>query len=534
MDVERLTVDLRPRPHWQAIDLGFALLRRRLSEVLIAWWIVWTPLVLLAAGLAAFWPSLVGVWLLIPWFVRPLFERLVVHILSREVFGERVTGKEALRAWKGTWSGGMIRVLTWWRLWALGRSFLQPIWQLEGLRDEAASHRRQALSRHGAGKTAFQWGLVCVHIELVLWMSILTLFGLFTRSGSEGNPFRFVFHAMGGNTDPLSTAIIAIAYGLALGVVGPFYAACGFTLYLNRRAELEAWDIELALRKLCRRIAPKVSLAKTTSPLIPLLLFTILLATSVGAAPTAPIDTCSPPSWWHNPAKNRPPTQNPVRIELRREVDSLYRADQELRGWTCEETWVAKPTTSPRDTNTNQSHSSMDWLGRIGNFLDRHANLLVWSIVLAALGLVGWIAWKYRNVVDFGLVSKPIPDPAPSPRRSPLPPGEFSHDPTDSVLALWERGSQREALGLLYRHACRHATERQARLPQGFSEGAMQRLVGEMRAQKKIPNSEADLMVLTTQTWSSAAWANQWPETEVVAELCHQWRDLAARRFHAS
>ncbi len=29
----------------------------------------------------------------------------------------------------------------------------------------------------------------------------------------------------------------------------PFYVAAGFAMYLNRRAELEAWDVEQELRR---------------------------------------------------------------------------------------------------------------------------------------------------------------------------------------------------------------------------------------------------------------------------------------------
>ena len=39
-----------------------------------------------------------------------------------------------------------------------------------------------------------------------------------------------------------------LLYALVLVVWEPVYVACGFTLYLNRRTELEAWDIELVFR----------------------------------------------------------------------------------------------------------------------------------------------------------------------------------------------------------------------------------------------------------------------------------------------
>ena len=42
---------------------------------------------------------------------------------------------------------------------------------------------------------------------------------------------------------------LPIAYATAVLFVEPFYVAAGFAMYLNRRAELEAWDIEQKFRR---------------------------------------------------------------------------------------------------------------------------------------------------------------------------------------------------------------------------------------------------------------------------------------------
>ncbi len=38
------------------------------------------------------------------------------------------------------------------------------------------------------------------------------------------------------------------AHAAAVLFVEPFYVAAGFAMYLNRRVELEAWDVEQDLR----------------------------------------------------------------------------------------------------------------------------------------------------------------------------------------------------------------------------------------------------------------------------------------------
>jgi hypothetical protein len=43
---------------------------------------------------------------------------------------------------------------------------------------------------------------------------------------------------------PMTTAYAAVVLFLE-----PFYVAAGFAVYLNRRAQLEAWDIEQELRR---------------------------------------------------------------------------------------------------------------------------------------------------------------------------------------------------------------------------------------------------------------------------------------------
>ena len=41
----------------------------------------------------------------------------------------------------------------------------------------------------------------------------------------------------------------AVAICCVIGFLEPFYVAAGFAMYLNRRAELEGWDVEQELRR---------------------------------------------------------------------------------------------------------------------------------------------------------------------------------------------------------------------------------------------------------------------------------------------
>jgi hypothetical protein len=58
------------------------------------------------------------------------------------------------------------------------------------------------------------------------------------------------FDALGLVTDGtlLGVALGYAAQSVAVIFVEPFYVAAGFAMYLNRRVELEAWDVEQDLR----------------------------------------------------------------------------------------------------------------------------------------------------------------------------------------------------------------------------------------------------------------------------------------------
>ena len=90
MQLDKLQIDLRPRPNAQALDLGFVLLRAHAGPVYMAWLMLWLPLVLLCGGLAYLFPGYAGAWLLLAWWLKPLLERAPLYILSRQVFGEQI------------------------------------------------------------------------------------------------------------------------------------------------------------------------------------------------------------------------------------------------------------------------------------------------------------------------------------------------------------------------------------------------------------------------------------------------------------
>ena len=88
MRAEGLTIELRERAPWEAVDLGVALVRRHAGVILPVWLLV-TGIALLVFALPAWWfdaPWLVG---LLIWWCKPLFDRIPLYVLSRAVLGDQ-------------------------------------------------------------------------------------------------------------------------------------------------------------------------------------------------------------------------------------------------------------------------------------------------------------------------------------------------------------------------------------------------------------------------------------------------------------
>jgi hypothetical protein len=123
-----------------------------------------------------------------------------------------------------------------WRACAL------PVAQLEGQHGAARRRRLQVLLRgqHGAATltiSVFGW------IETFLMLGLASLLAWLHPGELNVEWLRFLR-----NGELASTLLLYLAHAAAVLFVEPFYVAAGFAMYLNRRVELEAWDVEQDLR----------------------------------------------------------------------------------------------------------------------------------------------------------------------------------------------------------------------------------------------------------------------------------------------
>jgi hypothetical protein len=224
----------------EAADLGVRMCQQAARSVFSCYAVVAIPVIALCLASFEFstWLPTVALWWLKPWL-----DRTVLFALSRAAFGLPTSPADLWSAQRQVWWSQLLSTFTIRRL-SPWRSFTQPVYQLEGL-SIGKRNKRVALIRKGRTgaatlmTSAFSWA------ELALSVGVLSLAFWFAPSGSEPQWSELLT----GASEPFWEFGSALAYAAVIAFLEPFYVAAGFAMYLNRRVELEAWDIEQELRR---------------------------------------------------------------------------------------------------------------------------------------------------------------------------------------------------------------------------------------------------------------------------------------------
>lgn len=242
MRVEALAVALRPRLASEASDLGVALVRTHARSVWRSFAPVYAVFFLLACATVEIRPWLPSVLI---WWCKPWLDCCLLFILSRAVFGQSTRFADLWRPGAAIWRRQWLRTLLWQRL-SFWRSFTQPVYQLEGQRGPPMRRRRRLLLDGQRGPASAMM-LAFLHVEMALYFGLVTAMYWLIPQGSQDGMFEWLLSGSGAEQNywALTPAVI---YAAVVLVVEPFYVAAGLALYLNRRVELEAWDIEQEFR----------------------------------------------------------------------------------------------------------------------------------------------------------------------------------------------------------------------------------------------------------------------------------------------
>ena len=467
MRLDTVTAVIRPRSDWEAVDLGFAMVRRSFWRCVTVWW--------LALGI----PTIVGavmLWnhplalLVLFWWAKPAGSRMVLFELSRRLFGEEPP-------WKAVW-----REIprAWWRrffyrfLWARFSPWLPvtlAVEDLEGLRGKSYKQRRSQMIRRGDGvimRIYFISDLASVWLGIGIMVMVMVLI----PEGQDGS-WRQAVESWDQNFPTeiplLITRTVTACMMAAMSLIDVFVIGAGFGVYINNRTWLEGWDVELAFRRLANRLGKVAAW----------MFVFFMLGLPVHAAETAA-------------------------EEIKR-----VKADDAFIVHTVIEKIPKKPTTPPPSVLSAE-------------VIEILKQVFVIAAAILVVTFVSWIIWKSRHVflLRGGGVKKErfIPS-ARVVMGMKVSPDTLPTDVPAAAWLLWQQGSHQEALGLLYRGSISRVMELgRVEIHESDTEGDCLRRVEQAGA-----GVHPDYFHGITGIWIRLAYAGVMPADSEVQALCQQW-----------
>jgi hypothetical protein len=239
--VDALAVRLRPRTPTESVDLGIALCQHAAPSVYRCYLVAAIPVIALSVASI----DILG-WMatFVLWWSKPWLDRTILFVLSRAAFGIDTTVGDLWRSQWRVWWRPLLFTLTV-RRFSPWRSLTEPVYLLED-GPAIGSGARIVQIRHRVTGSAFMMTQAFVMVELAVWMALFSMLYWFAPTGAELD----LSQLFSSDEVPVILGLTNItAYAVAVLFLEPFYVAAGFAMYLNRRAELEAWDIEQEFRR---------------------------------------------------------------------------------------------------------------------------------------------------------------------------------------------------------------------------------------------------------------------------------------------
>jgi len=465
------------------------MVRRDAAAIYRVWFALTLPAMLAVIAVTAYtdWG---GLALLVYWWLEPITDGPILRLISRHLFGETPDWQAALRQAPATAWQNKLYWLTPFRL-HLARSAMLPITQLEGLTGGRRRQRAKTIGSrvfsHGTGVTA-----VYHHLVLVVVLGVTALLWLLLPEALRQAYSDDLVTTLMSEGSRASMVANAVFFYIAQSILHPWFVGAGFGLYINCRTQLEAWDVEVAFRRLAKRRAAATAAAA--------ILCACLLPPVPGEAQEADPE---------DPASTLEGFWDPDDVDAA--VERVY-ADENLQRFETKKTWQRKEPVA------RSKRPQLDWLGGLGDVVAVLIEFALW-VVLGLLILIvimtrdRWLpllqsasltgASRRRVVLADGAVSEEtLPDNIP-----------------DAVLTLWRESRHRESLALLYRAAVfRTVVRYDIDLPESATEMVCLRAV-------RNAASETDTRYFRdiVSAWIQCAYAKRRVEDGTVEQFCERW-----------
>lgn len=503
MQLTEAEVAIRPRNPWEAIDLGVLLARRHAGLLMASWALLTLPVL----GLLTLWlwhhPSLA---LFLFWLLKPAFEPLPLYILSRALFGERPSLRNAIWAWVKQLKPELLGNLLWRRL-SLARSFGLPILQLEGLTG-AARRQRQALLGQSDSNVAGWLTFAGANLEAALLIGLMVLAYVLLPQAPDMNDTYWWQMLRKENGHGLWLNHLGnFFYALVLVIWEPIYVACGFSLYLNRRTRLEAWDIELVFRRLRQRLGTALGLLALA------LLLGQPMPAGAGDAADRPSSTTA-----SGPQSPRLQHQGLSSQAARDDIQRLLKRPPFAHPQT-ETHWRLGPGKMPRETKKLPRLPKLNWLAQ-------GIEGLLWALLVVILAVLVLRYRQWLKVLVDG-VDRLRPAKRHQAKVDLQSQGQAERLPEDvagEAEQLWD-SDPRAALGLLYRGLLERLSKQwRVTLRDSQTENEILRQVAGLQREELLSYSRRLIRL-----WQTLAYGHRTPPPQAKKNLCDGWRQLFDR-----
>ncbi len=492
----------RLRRPMEALDLGLGLMQAHARPIFAVGGL--QVGILLALILPFTWhqPLWALLWI---WWLKPWLDRGTLFVLSRAVFGQPTGIFDFLGAWREVHRNGLLATLLW-RRFSPTRSYLLPVFQLEGLGGAAYRARTGVLRRQGGGTAG-------ILTFTGLFFTLLTLVGILgILQGMLPRGARLDLWGLFNATLPpwFSWGLLGLGL-LALALTEPFYVAAGFALYLNRRTQLEGWDLELAFRRMAARIGA--------------LLLAALLILPLGAQTPTPEPEAAPQA-----AEPALPKEGPLRPEAEARARALKIQAEDPAFARTRETKALKYRPTGREPR---------WLRAVLDALfgDRERKpgqprkpgspdyfrvLAVIGKVVLVGGLVSlllWLIYRFRHRLGVPRVEDAVWAAPEALAGLDIRPESLPPDVPGSARRLFQAGQARSALALLYRGALAELVHRRGiEIPASATEGDCL-----AAARPRLEAGAGGTFTELTRTWQRLAYNGELPTAAGFEALCSAW-----------
>lgn len=528
MQLNNLVLDASPKTSWQCFDLGCRVAVADYKTLLGYWLVLTFPIFILLISLD------ISFGLFVFYLFKPWYERGLLYILSRTVFGTSVNIKQTLLALPSQIKPLWFSSVTYRRL-APSRSFDMAVTQLENLSGERRSRRLKVLHKSVDDNTAW-WTICCVHWESFLSIALITLVQILLPAKFDLLEFIEYLSV----SESLENYVFTFCVYFSIALVAPFYVAGGFVAYLNRRVILEGWDIELGFSKWREEYLEKVkrtgssrqlnlasasiqkqkpdNTSETKNKLVIAIFifagFSFSTSDIVYAQTTEPenIQTTSVDA---DIKEIIDPKEDPFAAEKQAIQKDIHKVLDEPPFSQKETRTVYRwKSSTAEDEDIDISNTDLAWLAAIAGFMAKSFEIILWVLFIFMFTYLIYRNWGNITAYFGTTTSKVVDAPLPSFIST-----AFKEELPDDIVSIVQEAitneNFRRALSILVRASFTYLSKEQhIRITKSMTENECL-----LEIKQTCPEQVYAYMQSLLTQWMKMAWAHQLPNAETLLHL---------------